>query len=111
MHAFECAVPKMSPAKEKIATIQLPEKLNSAAAPKILKDVKAQQGNAIRLNGSGVTMIGALCAQVLIAARQSWQEAGQDFEVTNLSNDMYASLEIFGLAAEQIGAGELTHGA
>jgi len=101
----------MSAAKEKVATIQLPEKLNSAAAPKIFEDVKALQGNSVRLNGSAVTMIGALCAQVLIAARQCWQEGGQDFEVTNLSSDMYASLEILGLAAEQIGAGELIHGA
>lgn len=102
----------MTRAETDIATrAQLPASLSAAAAQDLLGTVIAHRGQALRLDAVHVTMIGAQCAQILMAAQRSWQAEGQAFEVVNLTEDAWNSLGILGLSPEQIGAREVMNGA
>jgi len=91
--------------------VSLPSKLNSAAAADILASVKGQQGNPLCLDASQVTTVGAQCLQILVAAQRFWQAAEQKFEIINLSEAVRDNLPVYGLTADQIGAGEGANGA
>lgn len=88
------------------SAVPLPAKLNSAAAEDVLAAVKAQQGNPICLDASQVMTVGAQCLQILVAAQRFWQTAGKKFEIINLSEAVRDNLSVYGLTADQIGAGE-----
>lgn len=60
------------------ATFKLPEKLNTAAAPKLFEDLSAHRGAPLTIDGSDVQFLGGLCLQVLISAQKTWTADGKD---------------------------------
>lgn len=91
--------------------IELPGKLNSASAVEVLDAIKSFQGRSLFVDARNVTMIGAQCIQILMAAKQFWQARTEEFKVGNLSEDVRSSLRTLGLTAEQIGADEVVNNA
>lgn len=93
------------------STVCLPSKLNSAAAAEVLDAIKAKNGQPLCLDAAHVTTVGAQCLQILVSAKRCWQAAGHKFELTNLTQSVRDNLPVYGLTADQIGAGEGANGA
>lgn len=62
--------------------ISLPPKLDTTAAPGLLQDIKAARGTALTLDASGSRGLGAICAQILLAAHAAWRSDGVLLAVT-----------------------------
>ena len=86
------------------ATVQLAASLNSAEASKLKAAIEVHCGRPLRLDAGNVTMIGAQCLQILLAARTFWSSGGIRFETRNLSGEMTAALGILGVPPDLIGA-------
>ena len=64
-------------------------------------DLSALTGN-LELDASGVTHLGGLCLQVLLAAAQSCQADGRGFAISAPSDDFDAALSMFGVDPSQL---------
>lgn len=63
------------------AVLPLPPRLDTRAATALAAALLQRRGTPLRLDGSAVAFVGASCAQVLIAARESWRRDGLPFAV------------------------------
>ena len=97
--------------RQKSAEVSLAASLRSAEAAGLKSTIEGARGQPLRLDACNVTMIGAQCLQVLLAARATWAAQGTKFEISNLSGDMHAALGVLGVSPDQIGAREATNGA
>lgn len=81
-------------------TIKLPEKLNTAAAEPLFRELIAARGNALTLDVGDVVQLGGLCCQVLISAKRTWEadEVALTFEGTPPA--IFDGLESLGLSSE-----------
>lgn len=85
-------------------TYSLGGHLDSAAAPPLVIDLLEHRGHPLCIDGSSVTFAGALCVQVLVAARKQWQEDDQPFLVAPLSGGLANAAKGLGVALSAIGA-------
>lgn len=92
-------------------TQTLPPALRTPDAERLHSSIKAAEGQSLWLDGSNVTMIGAQCLQVLLAARALWAANNLEFGIVNLSEEMHAALSILGVSPDQIGFREGNHDA
>jgi len=83
---------------ESAQTIELDSVLDIRAAGPLLEAFKAARKNAISVNAENVERIGALCAQVLVSAKQSWSEDECVFDIFNPSDPFRDDLETLGLS-------------
>lgn len=67
----------------------------NAAAP-LREQLLALRGGAVTLDGSAVERLGALCLQVLLAARKTWRDDGAEFRLTGASDALAEQLAAFG---------------
>ena len=74
----------------------LDEKLNTATAARLAEQMSAMEGKDVSLDASGVTFLGGLALQVLVAARKSCAAAGHVFEVTPRSDAFDEALVLAG---------------
>ncbi|MFZ3582047.1 hypothetical protein ACOI1H_07755 [Loktanella sp. DJP18] len=65
-----------------IDVITLPDKLDSGAAAGLLSTIKAARGAPLTLDASESKSIGAICAQIIVAARSAWATDGHAFVLT-----------------------------
>jgi chemotaxis protein CheX len=56
-----------------------------------------QRGSSLRVDASRVERLGGLCLQVLIAARAAWAEDRLELRFDEISSELEASLELFGV--------------
>lgn len=80
------------------ATYELPQTLDTASAAAIRDRLLGVRGRPLILDGSAVQMLGAHCAELLLAARQTWNEDGMPLSVSNTSTQMLMDMEILGLS-------------
>ncbi len=83
------------------AQLTLPARLDLTAAKPLARDLSALTGN-LELDASGVTHLGGLCLQVLLAAAQSCQADGRGFAISAPSDDFDAALSMFGVDPSQL---------
>lgn len=77
---------------------QLPDVLDSQAAAALLATMNSLRGHDLRLNGSHVRRLGALCLQIILAADTSWAADGLSLTCEDISPDFTAGLTLFGLS-------------
>lgn len=80
-------------------------KLDLVAAKSFHAEMLDRSGGDIRLDLSGVTLLGALCAQICLATAQSLQRAGHTLTITDISEAAQAHLASMGLSPEKLCAG------
>ncbi len=71
--------------------VQLPEKLDTSAASKLLIDISANRGKPLVLDASCVRKIGALCGQILISTILTWRNDRQNLKLRDfgeIANDL-----------------------
>ncbi|HJT42506.1 MAG TPA: STAS domain-containing protein [Rhizomicrobium sp.] len=74
----------------------LPEVLDLRAAAPLSGDLLALRGRALYLDASGVKTVGALCLQVLLSARVTWQRDDLPFSVVTPSAAFSSAMGLFG---------------
>ncbi|MDI6651415.1 STAS domain-containing protein [Gluconobacter japonicus] len=73
----------------------LPEVLDTAAAPGLLKNFKILSED-ILLDGREVKRLGGRCLEILLSARKTALSKGKNFKIQNLSHEMEKSLVLMG---------------
>jgi chemotaxis protein CheX len=86
--------------------LDLPEVLDTAAAPALADSLRSIRGAPVELNAEEVRRVGGLCVQVLVSAAKSWEADGTKLTVKNPSPEMTEALRLMGLQPEDITAGE-----
>ena len=77
--------------------VALPARLDSAAARRLASELAAQEGAALALDASGLEMLGAAGAEVLISAARTWKATGQALRLDGLSDKIRDDLDRLGL--------------
>lgn len=80
-----------------VKTIRLPEKLNTAAAEPLFRELIAARGSAVMLDARDVVQLGSLCCQVLISAKQTWAADNVNLTFDEVPQPFRESLESLGL--------------
>ena len=91
------------------SAVVLAETLDLNAAEPLRQALAELRGQPVLLDGSQVTRLGGLCLQVLVSARKTWAEDGQDFHLDRCSPELLEQLRLFG--AEDLSADSLNHDA
>lgn len=88
----------MSDAPSDPVTYELPPMLDTASAGAIRDGLLGLRGRPLLIDGSAVQMLGAHCAELLLAARQTWKEDGAPLSVANPSTQMLTDIDLLGLS-------------
>ena len=83
--------------REPIETFQLPSVLDLNAASVLREHFIGRRGSALRVDASRVERLGGLCLQVLIAAQAAWAEDRHDLVFDDVSSELQAGLDVFGV--------------
>ena len=76
--------------------VRLPETLDLNAAEPLRQALVEHRGRPLVLDGSQVSRLGGLCLQVLVSARKTWAEDGQEFRIEQCSLELQQQLDLFG---------------
>lgn len=74
----------------------LPDVLDLRAAGPLAGDLLALRGRALRLDASGVKSVGALCLQVLLSARLTWEADKNPLVIAVPSQAFSNAMRLFG---------------
>ena len=85
-------------------TLRLPGHIDSNAAPPLAAQILEKSGQPLTLDASGVTFIGALGLQVLIAAKKQWDADETAFAVDHLGDEMMDACKALGVTGDAFGA-------
>ncbi len=77
-------------------TIALSANLDLRAAAPLRETLLGCAEEAVELDGAGVTRLGGLCLQVLLAALRDWSARGLAFTVKDPSAAFLETLSLFG---------------
>lgn len=88
----------MSGRRKKI--LKLGGRLDSAAAAQLKQNLVARRGTDLTVDASGVSSLGAMSAQVLLAAMQAWRQDGRTLNIGNASAPFSESLRLMGMTAD-----------
>ena len=84
----------------------LDPRLDAFAAPELAAALSAlSPDSTVRIDGSAVTHLGALCVQVLIAAARTFCTAGGRLELVALGERATDQLAVMGLTTAQLTEG------
>ena len=77
-------------------TLVLPAVLDLKAAAPLKATFLEHRGEDVMIDASGVQRLGALCLQVLLAARRAWSEDGHELRFEPRSDAFADALTLFG---------------
>lgn len=80
---------------------RLPEIMDLKAAAPLRAQLLELRGKPIELDGTDVQRLGGLCLQVLLSARDSWNNDGMPFSLAATSETLEQSLSLFGVTADE----------
>ena len=86
-------------------TLKLPSELGMMTARKLSAELADRRGARLELDAAGVTFLGGLCLQILIAARRAWAADNVAFEIGNPSEHFLKDVRHLG-AAGHLGIAE-----
>ncbi len=85
--------------------VRLPEKLDTAAAEHVHAELARFAGRDLTLDFGKVTMLGALCLQVLLNARDHWSSGGHAITVSNVLPGVEKAFVEFGITETSLTTG------
>jgi len=84
------------------AVLTLQERLDFGAVSPLKTAILGHAGQDLDIDASGVTHLGTLCLQVLIAAANDWKQAGKTFRVTSPSDTCETQLALHGFSPDTL---------
>lgn len=76
----------------------LPADMRASACGVIFDVLKANRGQSIIFDGSAVTKMDAVAAQLFVMAAKSWGHDGQDFQIAPASETIFNTMDCLGLS-------------
>lgn len=89
-------------ARKRTTTFRLPGRLDASAASGLREALIARRGKGLALVADDVVFIGALSAQVLVAAANTWRGDGLELTVKSASEAFAEGLRLLGLTPDLI---------
>lgn len=86
-------------------TLILPSRLDLNEARRLCVDLRIHADGPLTLDASEVEILGGLCLQVLLAARQHWIELGHSLSIAPRSEAFDRGVSQFGLTLAHIECG------
>ena len=86
--------------------LKLPPRLDLSAAMQLASDLRAVKGD-IHVDLTGVSHLGALCLQTLIAASRHARAGGHAFHMTGTSDKVLEQMKLMGTSPETLMEGSL----
>lgn len=84
------------------AALTLPEALDSSWAGNLKDLLLAHRGTPIVVDAGQVRRTGMQAVQILISAAQTWKADGQNYVVTNPTQEFLDTIALAGLSREQL---------
>ncbi len=84
------------------AALTLPETLDSSWAGNLKDMLLAHRGTPIVVDAGQVRRTGMQAVQILISAAQTWKADGQNYVVTNPTQEFLDTVALAGLSREQL---------
>lgn len=84
------------------AALTLPETLDSSWASNVKDMLLAHRGAPIVVDAGQVRRTGMQAIQILISAAQTWKADGQNYVVTNPTQEFLDTIALAGLSREQL---------
>lgn len=81
----------MTPTDYRLATV-----LDTGQAATLREELLARRGRSLAIDASGVERLGALCLQVLLAARRTWSADGRSLVIAAASEAFARQWTAFG---------------
>ena len=91
------APPDLGEGPMNTGTLTLPARLDLTAARRLTRELRDRSGSPLQIDASGVEVLGGLCLQVLLAARQQWHDRQLALVLSARSAAFDAALVHFGL--------------
>ncbi len=79
-----------------MAALKLPESLDIAAAASLTETFRKRRGRGLSVDASQVSRVGALCVQVLLAARAAWESDGKSLKIMQPSDAYCEAMRMCG---------------
>jgi len=87
----------MSTTTDTTEQLMLDPILDLKAASPLAQALLARRGGDLRIDAGAVERLGGQCLQVLLSARATWEADGHAFRIGPMSDQMVASLDLFGV--------------
>ena len=87
------------------AELRLPARLDTAAAPGLRASLADHAGQPISLEASQVELLGGLCLETILIAKNRWEKEDIPFAMEKPSDAIRADLRTFGLTENDINGG------
>ncbi|MFN3890860.1 MAG: STAS domain-containing protein [Beijerinckiaceae bacterium] len=87
---------------------QLPERLDTATVASVFTDLMERRGQALSIDGTAVRMLGAHCAELLLAATHTWRQDGVTLTFSGASRELLHDLDLLGLSLRDLASPEST---
>ncbi|MEQ9258182.1 MAG: STAS domain-containing protein [Roseovarius sp.] len=88
--------------------LSLPSRFDSASVREIAAALLQQRSQPVTLEGSRVSVAGALAIQALVAGQRQWREDGVAFCVVSPSETLLETCALLGVAPAEIGVEDVT---
>lgn len=85
------------------APLKLPSRLDTAACSDLVSDIGACRGAPLTLCAAEVSFLGAMAAEILVAAQREWRAAGSEFAVISPSEAFQRGASLLGIPDAEIG--------
>ena len=85
---------------------QLPAMMTLEDCEKLRDHLTASYDTAVTLNCAAVTRLTGLAAQIILAAKNSWQQRGLTFALADISPTCKDSIDMLGLAPALLQEGD-----
>lgn len=85
-----------------MSAIPLPSRLDLGVVQALTQQIILMRGSPVTLDATGVTHLGGLGLQLLLAAAQQWRRDGQDFAVLPRSDEFDRALGLLGLSPDAL---------
>lgn len=94
-------------AKKSAKTLNLTAILDLNEASALRDKLLSMRGNPLAIDASAVERIGALCAQVLMAAEKTWDQDKQSFTFSKVSDAFHKTMQLVGVDIDHLLAKEI----
>jgi chemotaxis protein CheX len=94
-------------AKKSGKTLNLTAVLDLNEASALRDKLISMRGSDVSIDASAVERIGALCAQVLMAAEKTWNQDKQSFTFTKASDAFQKTMQLVGIDISHLLAKEI----
>jgi chemotaxis protein CheX len=88
--------------------LKLPENMDLNAVSAMHNQLGELKGNPVEIDASDVRKVGAQCAQVLLAAKKSWDADGKEFLIGPVSEAFETTLKLLGISGDVLPSKETT---